>query len=189
MSYEFQVGDRVKHALGIGVVTYVIPEFKGDSYFLSNFYRHKQHFTTATGEHLSFPTAEHVFQAAKYKALTGTDKEKADYVMQINDAANPSKARTLGRSVKGLDTDAWDGMKIDVMRQVLLDKFAGGLVERLLATGDAMLVEGNTHGDTFWGRCDKKGYNMLGVLLMEIRGYHRLHNDRWPDLPPPENGA
>jgi predicted NAD-dependent protein-ADP-ribosyltransferase YbiA (DUF1768 family) len=36
-----------------------------------------------------------------------------------------------------------------------------------------MLVEGNNHGDTFWGRVDGKGYNMLGVILMELRGIYR----------------
>jgi ribA/ribD-fused uncharacterized protein len=49
------------------------------------------------------------------------------------------------------------------------------LRRRLLDTGDAVLVEGNTWHDNYWGtctfrRCSKtKGKNMLGKLLMQVR--------------------
>lgn len=57
------------------------------------------------------------------------------------------------------------------MRALLMVKFAPAteLAERLLATGDAQLVEGNTWGDTFWGVCDGVGENHLGRLHMWIR--------------------
>jgi hypothetical protein len=169
----------------------VIPEFKGEHYFLSNFHYHTQHFTTAD-KPLSMPTAEHVFQAAKYKAMpTLSEDAKVSYVVKIASLKTPSEARREGKKVKGLDVEMWDAMKIDVMREILLNKFTDPDLEaRLLGTGDAMLVEGNTWGDQFWGRCDKKGYNILGVLLMEIRGYLRLCNQKWPvmtkdvELPP-----
>lgn len=159
----------------------VIPEFSGNHYFLSNFFYHDQWFTTLD-KPLKMPTAEHVFQAAKYKAMpNATEDEKVAYVVKMAGMDTPTKARNLGKKVKGLDVDMWDEMKIDVMRSLLLNKFAGSPLEsRLLGTGDAMLVEGNTWGDQFWGRCDKKGYNILGVLLMEIRGYLRLCNGSWP---------
>lgn len=162
----------------------VIPEFKGDYYFLSNFHYHDQHFTTAD-KPLVMKTAEHVFQAAKYKAMPSlSEDEKVSYVVKVSSAKTPTEARNLGKKAKGLDVEAWDAMKIDVMREILLSKFADADLEaRLMATGDAMLVEGNTWGDTFWGRCDKKGYNILGVLLMEIRGYYRLCNNKWPTMP------
>lgn len=172
------------------MTTYVIPEFKGDNYFLSNFYVHKMHFRTAD-KPLAMPTMEHVFQAAKYKALDVSDDAKVAYVVKVAGAKTPTAARTIGKNVKGLDIAAWDEMKIAVMREGLLSKFSDkDLGARLLGTGDAMLVEGNTWGDTFWGRSDKKGYNILGVLLMEIRGYLRLCNNSWPvmtkdiELPP-----
>ena len=161
----------------------VIPEFKGDDYFMSNFYAHEQYFTTAD-KPLRMPTAEHVFQAAKYKALDADEDERVAYVVKVAGAKTPTEARKLGKQVKGLDVAKWDDMKIGVMREVLLNKFSNRSLEtRLLATGDAMLVEGNTWGDVFWGRCDKKGYNILGVLLMEIRGYLRLCNNAWPTMP------
>jgi len=162
----------------------VIPEFKGEYYFLSNFHYHEQSFNTADAP-LRMPTAEHVFQAAKYKAMPDLSEDaKVAYVVKVSGAKTPSEARTMGKKVKGLDVAAWDAMKIDVMREILLSKFSDpDLESRLLSTGDAMLVEGNTWGDTFWGRCDKKGYNILGVLLMEIRGYFRLCNNKWPVMP------
>ena len=56
-------------------------------------------------------------------------------------------------------------------RQLLRSKFSDPeLAEALLATGDAELVEGNTWGDPFWGVYKGKGENMLGRLLMEVRG-------------------
>jgi predicted NAD-dependent protein-ADP-ribosyltransferase YbiA (DUF1768 family) len=62
-------------------------------------------------------------------------------------------------------------VKVDVMRDLIAQKFAVGseLADRLLATGDQELVEGNTWGDTFWGVCDGVGENWLGRLLMERR--------------------
>ncbi len=43
------------------------------------------------------------------------------------------------------------------------------LRERLLATGDQTLIEGNTWGDTYWGVCRGVGLNNLGTLLMQVR--------------------
>lgn len=43
------------------------------------------------------------------------------------------------------------------------------MAERLKATGDAELIEGNYWGDVFWGTCDGVGENWLGRLLMAQR--------------------
>ena len=43
------------------------------------------------------------------------------------------------------------------------------LKQKLLATQNLYLEETNTWGDTFWGVCNGKGYNMLGHLTMAIR--------------------
>ena len=60
------------------------------------------------------------------------------------------------------------------MRDLLVQKFGSGqLREKLLATGDAELVEENTWGDTFWGVCNGRRENMLGTLLMDIRALLR----------------
>jgi hypothetical protein len=43
------------------------------------------------------------------------------------------------------------------------------MAQRLIQTGDAYLIEGNTWGDQYWGVCDGQGLNSLGLLLMETR--------------------
>ena len=37
------------------------------------------------------------------------------------------------------------------------------------AGGYAILVEGNSWGDEFWGVCEGRGENRLGCLLMDVR--------------------
>jgi N-glycosidase YbiA len=57
-----------------------------------------------------------------------------------------------------------------VMRGLLRQKFSSGeLYEKLLATGDALLVEGNSWGDRYWGQVQGTGENHLGKLLMQVR--------------------
>ncbi len=60
------------------------------------------------------------------------------------------------------------------MRNVVFTKFRQHpeLQSRLVATGACMLVEGNTWGDKFWGRVDGKCLNVLGSILMEVRGFY-----------------
>lgn len=41
--------------------------------------------------------------------------------------------------------------------------------DKLLATGDAHLEEGNTWGDRIWGTVNGSGANRLGIILMQIR--------------------
>jgi predicted NAD-dependent protein-ADP-ribosyltransferase YbiA (DUF1768 family) len=61
------------------------------------------------------------------------------------------------------------------MRSLLRQKFAHpSMRERLLATGDEELIEGNWWGDTFWGVCNGEGQNQLGKLLMRVRHESRL---------------
>lgn len=149
---------------------YVIPEFKGNFFFLSNFYEFPVEFTGSDGVKVAFPTNEHAFQAAKYKAMAASDSVKQDYVEQVLHAVTPGMAKYYGRSVS-INTGTWDAIKINVMREIVQQKFSTEeMADGLLSTGCAMLVEGNTWGDTFWGRCDGRGYNMLGVILMETRG-------------------
>jgi hypothetical protein len=56
------------------------------------------------------------------------------------------------------------------MVDLLCQKFTNSeLRQKLLATEDAILIEGNTWGDTFWGVCKGVGKNHLGKILMAIR--------------------
>lgn len=49
------------------------------------------------------------------------------------------------------------------------------LRDKLVATGDAEIVEGNWWGDKFWGVCRGVGENHLGKILMRIRTELQLY--------------
>lgn len=136
--------------------TPAINSFKSEYSFLSNFYPVRIEYKGNL-----YLTLEHAMQAAK----TTNDRDRRF----VNQNCNPAEAKKRGRLIK-LRPD-WEAVKLDVVRDLLRIKFAPGskLASKLLATGDAELVEGNKHGDTFWGVCRGVGLNWLGVLLMQIR--------------------
>lgn len=139
--------------------------------FLSNFYVEPFKLSLRVGKTLwkprEFITGEHAFQAAK--ATNAKDFNA------IADAKTPSQAKALGRSCQ-LRPD-WEVEKLDVMRQVLDAKFSMEsdciATDWLLATGDALLVEGTWWHDVVWGvdlnTEGTPGRNLLGVLLMARR--------------------
>ncbi|UTN92424.1 glycosylase [Streptomyces phage Stigma] len=149
---------------------HVVPKFEGDHRFLSNFYHAPTRFVLAD-DIIVMPTGEHAFQAAKCNAMLDRS-EKLEYVRRVATAETPGIAKQEGQRVK-IDLDHWESVRVDCMREVVFQKFLQhpDLRTQLLKTGDAMLVEGNTWGDKFWGRVDGKGFNKLGVILMEVRGY------------------
>ena len=152
----------------------VISGFTGEYEFLSNFYPSKIVFERMN---FVFPTAENVFQACKYKAMRGDTYSLHDYVAQF-ESCSPSKAKYYGRSVS-LDVPRWNKIKNDVMREVVFQKFLQNvdLKDKLLGTGSALLVETNDWNDTYWGRCNGRGYNILGAILMEVRGFFYWSNN------------
>lgn len=138
-------------------MTKVIDSFRGEYKFLSNFYTPAP--TMYDG--IIYSSSEHAFAAAKTLDL--------EIRKDIQATLAPSMAKAIGRALE-LRPD-WEGVKIGIMYTIVRDKFIrnSGLQRRLLATGDAELVEGNTWGDKFWGVCDGEGENHHGRILMEIR--------------------
>ena len=57
------------------------------------------------------------------------------------------------------------------MKEIIRRKFSQhpDLADKLVATGQKELQEGNNWGDTFWGISNGKGQNNLGIILMEVR--------------------
>ncbi|USM11550.1 swarming motility protein [Citromicrobium phage vB_CbaS-RXM] len=132
--------------------------FQGRYRFLSNFHPVRR------GVYLDgfrYPTVEHAYQAAK----TLCPVERAE----ICHAKTPGEAKRLGREVTIREN--WAVHRLCSMEGLLRQKFAPRtyLAGQLKNTGTKKIVEGNTWGDTFWGRCNGKGHNHLGELLMEIR--------------------
>lgn len=107
-----------------------------------------------------YPTVENAFQAAKCLH----EKDRAQFA-----TLTPGQAKRLGRKVE-MRPD-WNGTRLGVMRDLVLQKFRNHaeLQEKLLATDDATLVEGNQWHDTFWGVCNGVGQNNLGQILMDTR--------------------
>lgn len=134
-----------------------ISEFQGDYRFLSNFY-----ICDVMHEGILYRNSEAAFQAAK--CLDKNERKRFSWL-------SPSRAKALGRKVQL--RPGWDNIRIDIMREILRDKFTRNphLKQLLLETGDAELTEGNTWHDTFWGVDLRtgQGENHLGKLLMELR--------------------
>jgi len=132
-----------------------ITNFSKENEFLSNFYP-----CTIIYEDITYPTTEAAYQAAK--TLNVLERR------EVAAAATPGLAKKMGRKLK-MRMD-WEDVKISVMEQCLRLKFANPeLKKKLLDTGEEYLVEGNYWGDVFWGVCNGKGENHLGILLMKLR--------------------
>lgn len=140
---------------GLAEGTPFIDLFKKPYSFLSNFSR-----VDIELDGTIYPTLEHAFQAAK----TDVPAERE----MIRTLGNPQWARNRGKTVTL--RSGWDAVKLDVMRDLLRQKFRNPkLAAQLLATGEAHLFEGNWWGDTYWGTVNGKGQNHLGRLLMAVR--------------------
>lgn len=134
----------------------MIGDFSAEYHFLSNF----------SYEGGVKPTVEHHYQAWK-----ATFPKEASEVMA---AHSPGAAKRLGQKLV-LRPD-WEDIKLQVMLDLLMAKFAEvEIQDKLLATGEATLVEGNTWGDTYWGVCKNEGENWLGQLLEVVRD---VYSDR-----------
>jgi ribA/ribD-fused uncharacterized protein len=133
-----------------------------ENFYLSNFYR-APITTVYNGETITFRTSENYYQAMKFRK----DPEK---FTQILNAKTPREAADLGRTFTDMDPD-WDKNKVEIMESIVFEKFKQNLDirEKLLATGDEHLIEASPR-DSFWGfGPDKKGKNMLGIVLMNVR--------------------
>jgi ribA/ribD-fused uncharacterized protein len=132
-----------------------IESFHGEYRFLSNFWP-----AIVEMDGIIYPTVEHAYQAAK------TFDQSAR--LKIQALREPGNAKRAGRRVS-LRPD-WEAVKLDVMLSLLRSKFTEkSLADKLLATGEYELLEGNEWGDTFWGVCRGIGHNHLGKLLMQVR--------------------
>lgn len=132
-----------------------ILSFDGEYGFLSNFYLHR------IGP---YPSLENAYQASKLEASDDEGRTR----LQVG--CTPGQAKRLIHTMKV--RSSWSQIEAKmVMRALIRVKFTIGsdLAKRLVATHPAKLVEGNLHGDTFWGECNGVGENNLGKILMEHR--------------------
>ncbi|CAG9463316.1 unnamed protein product [Pedinophyceae sp. YPF-701] len=119
-----------------------------------------------------WPSVEHYYQAQKFAGVAAAE----ELVEQIWAAYSPEEAARIGRAAQRskpeLMREDWFDKQLDIMYSALRAKYATHEDPRklLLSTGTATLVEASPH-DFFWGRGrDGSGKNMLGTLLMRLRG-------------------
>lgn len=145
---------------------YNVKGFDGRYRFLSNFYPAPVYF-----EGIKYPSSEHAYQAAK------TENPATRASMFINCTAGQAKKQGKILTIR----EDWSRIKFDVMSSIVFDKFYRNMDLRLelLATGKKYLEETNHWHDTYWGVCDEKGENNLGIVLMGVRSYW---GTKYPDL-------
>lgn len=166
---------------------------KGESGFLSNFYgRAESKRFTLMIDGREYPTVEHFFQASKFMASAEV-LPAMRYADLVREATTPNIAKVLACQKVGggypwrtklnpiitqylaegvIIRPDWEIVKNDVMYEGVHQKFLQNreLAEELLATGIKQLVE-HTGRDAYWGDGgDGCGRNMLGEILMKVRG-------------------
>jgi len=141
----------------------IIDRFEKENFFLSNFYP-----CDIVYKGQKFTSTEAAFQCQK----CANEEDKLAF-----SRFEPSESKMYGGKVK-LRKD-WEDVKVQEMENILRAKFTQipALGEKLVKTGNAMLIEGNTWRDTFWGIYEGKGENNLGKLLMKIREELRNENN------------
>lgn len=89
--------------------------------------------------------------------------------LEVFSKLNGFEAKKLGKTL--VLQENWETEKLIVMKRALILKFSQNpdLLNKLLATGDAYIIEENYWKDVFWGVCNGQGENFLGKLLMEVR--------------------
>lgn len=122
-----------------------------------------------TGQPEEYLTVEHYFQANKAIDLHSHES--------VRQAPDPGTAKFIGNSIK-LRGD-WEQVKYSVMLEALWVKFtASDAWERVLdSTGERYIAE-ESPTDAIWGIYDADaddytGMNLLGLALMEVRGWSR----------------
>lgn len=140
--------------------TPVINSFHGKYAFLSNAYQAP---VKCVG--IAFRNAEAAYQALKY-----TDQEIREQFCDLD----AREAKLFGRELEQKpDWDEWNQKKVDIMLSVVYAKFDQNpeLQEKLLETGNAILVQGGAKNDSFWSVSAKTGTgkNYMGAILMHVR--------------------
>lgn len=135
----------------------VINQFQNEYRFLSNFW-----LAPVTYNGITYQSNEAAFHAQK-----SLDEKQRLFFATLS----PVKAKNKGRKLE-LRHD-WEEIKLTVMYEIVKAKFEQNpyLGMMLVATGDAMLIEGNEWHDKFWGIDLKtgEGENHLGKILMRVR--------------------
>ncbi|MDE0406785.1 MAG: NADAR domain-containing protein [Alphaproteobacteria bacterium] len=141
--------------------------------------------TAVSAADRAYASAEHLFQAARYR-------DAPEVQTRIAGARSPGEAAKIGNDESNGPDPAWNARRVDAMRWAIRMKREANpeLVDAALEkTGDRPIVDCSNE-DPFWGaRPDGDrlvGRNTLGRLWMELRqqireGDPRARASAWPD--------
>lgn len=142
----------------------MINKFRDEYSWLSNFY----------SVPIMFRGTLYQSVEAAYMSARCDDPDWKKFCADPMSSAGQIKRASKDLKEQGKERITWADEKLQVMEQCLIEKFkVPYLREKLIATGDQNIVEGNEWKDQFWGvRFDLQpnyGENHLGRLLMKIR--------------------
>lgn len=132
--------------------------YERPGYYMSNFSAFSVFWRDAR-----WMTSEHAYQAAKF--------DDRALIWMILNARSAQEAYALGREHDAEKRPNWGQVKLGIMEEILRAKLTQHpyIREKLLATGDAELIE-DSPKDSFWGcGSDGNGQNHLGKLWMKLR--------------------
>ena len=129
-------------------------------------------------------TAEALYQACRFPHLP-------DVQRMIVDETSPMTAKMRSKPCRTRSRAYWDDIRVPIMKWCLRVKLAQNwdkFGDLLVRTGDRPIVE-ESGKDDFWGaikdeRGDLHGRNVLGRLLMELRGKLDADPDSLKAVPP-----
>lgn len=115
---------------------------------------------------ITYKTNEHWYQSQK--ATNAVDEE------WVRISKTPGISKKRGRQIEC--RREWEVIKINVMWKGLKTKFSQHkyLNELLQSTGESDIIEETVWHDRYWGicicdKCDNRGENWLGRLLVQLR--------------------
>jgi len=161
-SKEYVESHQLKNENSVVTIKFYEPE--NDNGFLSNFYP-----SPITIENVTYSTVEHYYQSRKFASKDNV--KMIEIYERIISASTPAECFSIAREHDNLKRSDWEIRKKRDMFRGVIFKFKQNpdLKEKLIATGDASIIE-NSPVDSFWG-CggDGKGMNYLGRMLSNIR--------------------
>lgn len=119
-------------------------------------------------ENNKFKTVEGAFQASKiafsseYKEANGKFTNEGLSLIKKLQEASGAEAKSIGRNIKGLNTQLWDKASSNIMKLLIKNSFKQNpeALQQLLSTGNVQLTHTQDNGK--WGKEFPK-------LLMEVR--------------------
>ena len=146
-----------------------IRSFRGEYGFLSNFHKCDIIYNDKL-----YPSSEHLYLSQK-----ATNNKDHEFIRTHSFTGLKDASRNISLR------DDWSDVKYEIMQEALLLKFTQNdyLRDKLIGTGDMIIIEGNRWHDNYYGdcMCDKckniNGRNELGILLMSLRTF--LEDDKY----------